>query len=149
MGHDNMNGKSKCAILKEIRKQIAENNNIEYIISECKHQGNCKGTCPKCESEVRYLEKELDKRRKAGKAVAIAGISAACLATMTGCTITDVADFGVNVIENIQQKVNHLKQPDVLIGEIATEEETYYELDGEVPSDYELDGYVENQNIPD
>ena len=55
-----MKGKEKCKALKEIRKQIAENNNIEYVVSECKHKGECKGTCPKCEAEVRYLEKELD-----------------------------------------------------------------------------------------
>ena len=32
-----MKGKEKCKALKEIRKQIAENNNIEYVVSECKH----------------------------------------------------------------------------------------------------------------
>ena len=26
-----MNGKSKCKILKEIRRQIAENNDIEFV----------------------------------------------------------------------------------------------------------------------
>ncbi|MCR4687839.1 MAG: hypothetical protein K5659_09735, partial [Lachnospiraceae bacterium] len=70
-----MKGKEKCKALKEIRKQIAENNNIEYVVSECKHKGECKGTCPKCEAEVRYLEKELEKRRSLGQKVAIAGVS--------------------------------------------------------------------------
>ena len=81
-----MNGKRKCKMLKEIRKQIAKENDITYITTECKHQGNCKGTCPKCESEVRYLEAELEKRRKAGKTVAVAGIAAAMMLNASACT---------------------------------------------------------------
>ena len=38
-----MNGKDKCRILKDIRRQIAEKNDIEWVVSECKHKGNCKG----------------------------------------------------------------------------------------------------------
>ena len=48
-------GKQTCKILKEIRRQIAEANDIEFITSECQYQGDCLGTCPKCEAEVRYL----------------------------------------------------------------------------------------------
>ena len=80
-----MHGKKKCKILKEIRKQIAKDNDITYITTECKHQGNCKGTCPKCEAEVRYLEAELEKRRMAGKQVVVAGIAAAMMMTAS-CT---------------------------------------------------------------
>ncbi|MBQ8325306.1 MAG: hypothetical protein IJX82_09190 [Clostridia bacterium] len=80
-----MNGKRKCKILKEIRKQIAKDNDIAFVTSECKHQGNCKGTCPKCEWEVRYLEAELEKRRMAGKQVVVAGIAAAMVLT-SSCT---------------------------------------------------------------
>lgn len=49
-------GKMTCRILKEIRRQIAEANDIEFVTSECRYQGDCAGTCPKCEAEVRYLE---------------------------------------------------------------------------------------------
>lgn len=80
-----MNGKSKCKILKDIRRQIAAENDIEFVTSECKFQGNCSGTCPKCEAEVRYLEQQLQKRRQAGKAVAVAGIAAALIVTASGC----------------------------------------------------------------
>lgn len=80
-----MIGKEKCKALKEIRKQIAENNDIEYAVSECKHQGDCKGTCPKCEAELRYLERELEKRAKLGKTVVVAGLSAIAALGMTGC----------------------------------------------------------------
>ncbi|MDE5806036.1 MAG: carboxypeptidase-like regulatory domain-containing protein [Paramuribaculum sp.] len=75
-------GKQTCKILKEIRRQIAEANGIEFATSECRYKGDCLGTCPKCESEVRYLEQQLRARTLAGKAVALAGISAASLAML-------------------------------------------------------------------
>lgn len=71
-----MLGKEKCKALKEIRKKIAEENDIAYVVSECTYQGECKGTCPKCEEELRYLEKELEKRRKLGKVAIILGVAA-------------------------------------------------------------------------
>lgn len=80
-----MQGKDKCNTLKAIRKDIAEKNQIDWCETECHHTGPCKGTCPKCEGEVRRLEEELEKKRRAGKTVAIAGVSAAVLMTMTAC----------------------------------------------------------------
>ena len=81
-----MNGKSKCKILKDIRREIARSNNIEFVTSECKFQGDCTGTCPKCEAEVRYLEQELKKRQAAGRAVAVAGIAASLVVSAAGCS---------------------------------------------------------------
>ena len=83
-----MNGKSKCKVLKDIRKKIAEANDIAYITSECKYQGDCSGTCPKCEAEVRYLEEELTKRKNLGKIVAVAGIAATLVVASAGCDLT-------------------------------------------------------------
>ena len=83
-----MNGKSKCKVLKDIRKKIAEDNDIAYVTSECQYQGECSGTCPKCEAELRYLEEELTKRRNLGKTVAVAGIAAALVVSSSGCTIS-------------------------------------------------------------
>lgn len=76
-------GKQTCRILKEIRRQIAEANDIEFITSECQYKGDCPGTCPKCEAEVRYLEQELERRRMTGKLVTLAGISAGMLTMNT------------------------------------------------------------------
>ena len=73
-------GKDTCRILKEIRRQIAEANDIEFIISECRYKGDCLGTCPKCEAEVHYLEQQLRIRSLAGKAVVLAGVSVTALA---------------------------------------------------------------------
>ena len=80
-------GKQTCKILKEIRRQIAEANGIELVTSECRYKGDCLGTCPKCEAEVRYLEQQLRVRSLAGKAVALAGISAGMI-LMSGCSGT-------------------------------------------------------------
>ncbi len=60
-------GKQTCKILKEIRRQIAEANSIEFVTSECRLKGDCLGTCPKCEAEVRYLEQQLRARSLTGK----------------------------------------------------------------------------------
>ena len=78
-------GKKTCKILKEIRQQIAEKNDIEYVTSECSFQGECEGTCPKCEAELRYLERELRKRQQLGKVVTIAGISLGVASTFAAC----------------------------------------------------------------
>ena len=64
-------GKRKCKILKEIRKRIAVENDIPYEITECKHKGDCAGTCPKCDAELRWLESQLKKREAAGKPVTV------------------------------------------------------------------------------
>lgn len=80
-----MKGKEKCKALREIRRKIAEENDIAFATEECKFKGDCKGTCPKCESELIYLERELDKRVRLGKAVALTGIAVGALG-LAGCT---------------------------------------------------------------
>ena len=77
-------GKTICSVLKTIRKQVADANDIKYEPRECHHEGECQGTCPACEAEVRYLEHELNIRRQLGRAVAIVGISAG-LSVLSGC----------------------------------------------------------------
>ena len=81
-------GKQTCKILKEIRKQIAEENDIELVVSECTYQGDCLGTCPKCEAEVRYLERELEKRQRLGKAAVFAGMSIGTMLAASACGLT-------------------------------------------------------------
>ena len=81
-------GKKTCKILKEIRKQIAAENDIKLVVEECTYQGDCLGTCPKCEAEVRYLERELEKRQRMGKAAVFAGMSIGTLLTAAACGST-------------------------------------------------------------
>ena len=77
-------GKKICQTLKDIRLQVARANDIPYEPTECKHKGDCSGTCPKCEEEVRYIEHQLNVRRMMGKTVAVAGVSAG-LTALTAC----------------------------------------------------------------
>ena len=77
-------GKKICKTLKEIRLQVARANDIPYEPTECKHKGDCLGTCPKCEEEVRYIEQQLDVRRMLGKAVKVAGVSVG-IAALAAC----------------------------------------------------------------
>ncbi len=153
-----MNGKSKCKILKEIRRRIAEENGIEYAVSECKHKGDCRGTCPKCESEVRYLESELEKRRAAGTKVAIASL-ALSVTLLNGCVGYDDGagaggdDSSVNTSETTVERDGEMMPmgdvtettddlTDTLMGDIAyTDGEMTDELGGvPLPSDTELMG---------
>ena len=112
-----MKGKSKCKILKDIRKQIAKENDIEFITSECKYQGDCLGTCPKCEAEVRYLEEELKKRKQAGKRIAVAGIAAAFTITASSCN--ELIDTVINAGTTAG---------------VPEAEPSYETVDGEMPS---------------
>ena len=78
-------GKNKCEYLKEIRKRIATENGIPLEQRECTFKGECSGTCPFCEAELRYLEKELRKRRTLGKAVTVAGIALSSVMLFPAC----------------------------------------------------------------
>ena len=81
-----MLGKQKCKILREIRRQIAQENDIPYVTRDCPHQGDCSGTCPRCESELRYLERQLEARAALGKRVAVAAICAGMSLGAAGCS---------------------------------------------------------------
>lgn len=83
-------GHNICDTLKVIRKQIADANGINYSPEECHFTGECKGTCPKCEKDVRVLEHELRLRQKAGKAIKVAGVALGMTvlsASITSCSI--------------------------------------------------------------
>lgn len=81
-----MKGKEKCELLKSIRRDIAEKNGIKLEIPECTHKGDCLGSCPRCEAEVKYLERQLDARKKRGIKPVLAGVSAGIIAvTASSC----------------------------------------------------------------
>ena len=79
-------GKSTCKLLKDIRQQIADANGISYQPKECHHKGDCAGTCPACEEEIRYLERELKARKGNGFGMQVAGIAAGICATVMPMT---------------------------------------------------------------
>lgn len=96
-----MKGKQKCKILREIRRKIAEENDIALISKDCAYQGECRGTCPKCEAELHFLEQELEKRRRLGKAVTVAALAASLTVGLTACVPQPLAgDVAAEVTEN-------------------------------------------------
>lgn len=142
-----MKGKEKCKALKEIRRQIAEKNDIPYVVSQCKHQGDCLGTCPRCEAELRYLERELAIRQGLGKAAAVAGISMSICASLTACTSvtegTAPADY-----EDISGDVE-VYEPDDLLPQTDTEETNPEdEIEGKVERIDETEG-TDGTNNPE
>ena len=79
-------GRSTCKLLKSIRQQIADANGISYQPKECHYKGDCAGTCPACEEEIRYLERELKARKGNGFGMKVAGIAAGICATVMPMT---------------------------------------------------------------
>lgn len=71
-----MIGKSICKYLKSVRRAVAEANGIDLEIPECTFDGECSGTCPRCEAEVRMLEQALSARQRMAQKVAVLGVAA-------------------------------------------------------------------------
>ena len=134
-----MNGKSKCKVLKDIRKKIAEANDIAYVTSDCKYKGECAGTCPKCEAELRYLEEELAKRKNLGKIVAVAGIAATLVVASAGC---DVKFPNQTAGAPLSQETTFQTQPD------TTQPFDTEPVDGEVPIDETTQSFDEEFGKP-
>ena len=82
-----MTGKNKCKMLRDIRRSIAAENEIPFHTEDCRYKGDCKGTCPKCEEEVRYLERQLEKKRSLGMRVTVSAVAVGLIASAAGCTI--------------------------------------------------------------
>ena len=133
-------GKKICQTLKEIRLQVARTNDIPYEPTECKHKGDCSGTCPKCEEEVRYIEYQLNVRRMMGKAVTVAGVSAG-LTALAACNISTQKNTlkGEMPIQNdtvIHQKSEYKEEAKSMIvkGDTISEEFIVGEIMEERPS---------------
>ena len=105
-------GKSTCKLLKDIRQQIADANGISYQPKECHYKGDCAGTCPVCEEEIRYLERELKARKGNGFGMKVAGIAAGICATVMPMT---AAAQGVKSDSTANRPVNTAKKGDVKV----------------------------------
>ena len=75
-------GRAICKVLKDIRQKIANENGISYHPEECHHKGECTGTCPGCEKEIRYLEEQLKNKQHSGLGLKVAGIAAGVCVTV-------------------------------------------------------------------
>lgn len=158
-----MRGKDKCRILREIRRKIAVENDIILITKDCTYQGECKGTCPKCESEVRYLEAQLAQRQKLGKTAVVAALMAGITMGAAGCAPAGEPGSGGSQTSAQQSETggglsrifsflgddtvgdvpNPDPEPEDLMGEVAftgsdsaeSPETTFEPLEGEVAAD--------------
>ena len=119
-------GKRTCKILKEIRKQIAAEN-----------KGDCLGTCPRCEAEVRYLERELEKRQRMGKVAVIAGLSLGTMLTASSC-----ANPGPQVTGKVPAYSDPTEKPNDSVPDDTIPDDAYL-LEGDVlapePDSSEMD----------
>ena len=105
-------GKEVCLILKGIRQKIADTNGISYQPKECQHEGDCAGTCPACEEEIRYLERELKARKGNGFGMKVAGIAAGICATVMPMS---AAAQAVKSDSTANRPVNTAKKGDVKV----------------------------------
>ena len=109
-------GKEVCLILKGIRQKIADANGISYQPKECHHKGDCAGTCPACEEEIRYLERELKVRKGNGFGMKVAGIAAGICATVMPMT---VAAQSVKPDSTANPPVHTAKRDDVKVVDLS------------------------------
>ena len=109
-------GKSTCKLLKDIRQQIADANGISYQPKECHYEGECAGTCPACEEEIRYLERELKARKGNGFGMKVAGIAAGICATVMPMT---AAAQGVKPDSTANRPVHTAKKGDVKVVDLS------------------------------
>ena len=109
-------GKSTCKLLKDIRQQIADANGISYQPKECHHKGDCAGTCPACEEEIRFLERELRARKGNGFSMKVAGIAAGICATVMPMT---AAAQGVKPDSTANRPVHTAKKGDVKVVDLS------------------------------
>ncbi len=143
-----MKGKETCKALKEIRRRIAEANDIEYVTEECQHKGECKGTCPKCEADVRMLERELSKKRSVGKKVALVGVAAGLMTTMSACTpdLGDITDLVRQALRGGQPgaELQGVIEPDPypLAGDVAIIDDWRINSSGDDDDDSTLAGKI-------
>lgn len=99
-------GKRICSELKAIRRKIADENGIKMDIPECTYTGDCRGTCPRCDWEVQYLEKNLFERLRLGKIATISGIAlglSSCGGNADTQSIQLTGDSVSYDIENVKQ----------------------------------------------
>ena len=125
-----MTGKEKCRALRAIRERIAEVNEIEYAEKPCTHAGECRGTCPYCESQARRLTRELSKRRALGKKVILAGLCAGIAAATSGGAVGERVVFSPNLPVNTEE-------PFELAGDVVVTQEPV-QLEGEISADGDI-----------
>ena len=70
-----MNGQTKCAVLREIRRKVCALNGLENTERDCMYKGDdCKGTCPYCDAQLKRINAQLEAKRQRGEAIRFDGL---------------------------------------------------------------------------
>ena len=132
-------GKKICNALRDVRRKIAAANDIPYETTDCHHEGDCRGTCPKCESELRYIENQLSLRRAAGKAVSLVGLSLGISAAFASCgnqpAATNQTTANQTTADNPEsptRRRNYVERLDYVPEENLIPVEDWEDIDGDV-----------------
>ncbi len=110
-------GKKKCEVLKEVRKKIALANGISYEPAVCTHDGDCLGTCPQCEAEVKYIEKELKMKKGGMRGVAAALIGSTIAVSSLG--VSSCSHMHIGQVVGLVVKTDTVYPPEPLTGKPA------------------------------
>ena len=119
-------GKDICNELKALRRRIADENQIPLETEECTYKGECCGTCPRCDAEVRYLEDALSHRLSIGKAATVAGLALG-LAVGAGVQAQNVTDAAAlkPVAKEISDTVGKVRVTGVVKDSVTNEPEPF------------------------
>ena len=115
-----MTGKETCARLREIRNDIAVRNGLTPVPDTCTHSGDCPGTCPKCEAELKTLSEALEARARRKRRVALAGVSVGLCAALAGCSVeTPVTEWLERLVQPGEaQQASDPGEAVILMGEV-------------------------------
>ena len=70
-----MTGKTKCELLKEIRRKICKLNGLENSEKDCPYADEClTGTCPACDAQLERINLQLEAKRLRGEAIRYDGL---------------------------------------------------------------------------
>ncbi|MBR1550426.1 MAG: TonB family protein [Bacteroidales bacterium] len=126
-------GKSVCRQLKAVRQLIAEENDIPLEQRECTYDGPCRGTCPRCEAEVQYLERSLAEKLRLGKVATVAGL---------GLSLTACGHGGPQVSAKILDE-GEVDTTEVYEVDADSNEIPFQSVDDPVPPEVTTEGVVE------
>ena len=70
-----MNGQTKCAVLREIRRKVCALNGLDNTDRDCMYKGDdCKGTCPYCDAQLERINAKLEAKRQLGELISFDGL---------------------------------------------------------------------------
>lgn len=120
-----MTGKEKCRVLRRIRRDVAEANGIPVTERECTHQGDCRGTCPYCEAELKKLEGALEEKRSLGQRIAVMGLSVGLLAVnLTACDLPFLRSTAGEPLMGDVPAPEQVEHTDTIPGELVESQTT-------------------------